>query len=126
MSGATILASMKKLLALALASAFTAASAPAATAMPDYRETSATVAYHDLDLRSSAGVAQLDRRITSVARRLCSPSGPPTLQESRMTADCVERAKVRAAGDVQIALGQAAPQGTEVALVRIVGSTLRP
>jgi UrcA family protein len=117
---------MKKPLALALASAFTAASAPAATAMPDYRETSAVVPYHDLDLSTPEGLAQLDKRITSAARRLCSSSGPPTLQESRMTADCIEGAKARAARDVVIALGQVAPRGTDVALVRIVSSSLRP
>lgn len=117
---------MKKLLVAALAAASTAASAPAATAMPDYRETSAVVPFHDLDVSSPEGAAQLDRRITSAARRLCSPSGPPTLQESRMTADCVEGAKARAAMDVEIALGRAVPQGTEVAQVRIVSSALRP
>ena len=117
---------MKNLLILALASAFPAASAPAAIAMPDYREMSAVVPFHDLDIRSSEGAAQLDRRITSAVRRLCAPSGPPTLQESRMTADCIAAAKARAADDVELALAGAAPRGTEVAQVRIDSSALRP
>ena len=116
---------MKTLLALALASVSMAASAPAATAMPDYRETSAVVPYHDLDLSTPEGRAQLDRRVTTAARRLCSPAGPPTLAESRMTADCMASAKARASSDIRMMLASILPPATEVAQVR-VGRALRP
>jgi UrcA family protein len=116
---------MKKLLILALASVSMAAGAPAAMATQDYREMSAVVPYHDLDLGTAEGVAQLDQRIASAAERLCSASGPPTLRELRMTADCVAAARARAAGDVEIALARVGPGGPEVAQVRIIRS-LRP
>ena len=83
------------------AAAALAAVASISAATPTFAR-SATVAFGDLDLASSAGQARLDTRIRSAVRSVCEASGSNrSLTELRATARCIretsEAARIRVA-----------------------------
>ena len=67
----------------------------------------------DLDLRSPAGVAELDRRIDRAARQVCETNGVKPIREHRIAETCRTAAVAGAVGDREAKL--AAAQTTRLA-----------
>lgn len=68
----------------------------------------AAVRYGDLDLRSAAGVAQLDARIRAAAGRLCLEPGVKSLDAARAGLECRDALVAAAAAQVRRAVAAAA------------------
>ncbi len=74
-----------------------------ATTMPAVAGESRLVRYSDLDLATTAGAEQLDRRINSAARNVCRSGGTARvlgLAENAEIRACVAEAKAKAARQV--------------------------
>ena len=65
------------------------------------------VRYGDLNLRTEAGVTQLQRRINSAARQACGYADSRDLTASHAVARCREEALADAAAKVQLAVANA-------------------
>lgn len=75
---------------------------------------SRTVHVADLDLRSPAGVGELDRRIARAARQVCELNGVRAMWELRRAETCRAEAVAGVVNDREAALGVA--QGTRLAV----------
>lgn len=86
---------MHRARSLLLAIAATSLAATPALATPQGEENSASVTYHDLDLSSAEGQAELDARIERAARQVCGLDERQTGSRirNREARDCVEEAK---------------------------------
>ena len=62
------------------------------------------VRYDDLNLTTSAGRADLERRIAASARRVCGDNGVIVLHERLAFRECVKQAKQQGDQQVQLAL----------------------
>jgi UrcA family protein len=76
--------------------------------------TAVLVPYVDLDLGSTAGRAELDRRILRAARNACEEPRLPSTEQQARIAECTSEAHLRAQHDVEIALAKRS-NGTELA-----------
>ena len=74
------------------------------------------VAYHDLDLRSPAGVKQLDRRIERAVEAVCPDSDATDLARKFAVARCRE-AKLAAVADQRANVLRGARNGADLAAV---------
>ena len=113
---------MEKLLAIALASAVAAASAPAA-AMVEPGQDSAVVHFNDLDLGTAHGAKELDRRISVAAQRICRADDKLTTATASDASECVQTAKSRARAAVQTAAIRFGPQVIRLAQRSAAAST---
>jgi UrcA family protein len=89
------------------------ASLPATTLAAQPVAKSEIVRFHDLDLASPAGVAALERRINSAARRVCSYYDGRGLSRivSKEVSDCLNDALASARKDVALKTGTAIRKG---------------
>lgn len=97
---------------LIIAVAAFALAAPATAAEFD----SVAVKYADLDLRSEAGLAHLNRRLTRAAEQVCGFVGSRALGEIQRVRECREEVLLNAYADVERAL--ASKSGGDVRLAQ--------
>ena len=77
-----------KALALAIAATLAASSSPA---LANPGENRVVVSYHDLDLRSAAGQAALDRRLDVAVRKVCRTPHSRSVRVATKTQDCIAK-----------------------------------
>ena len=90
-----------------------AASLPAATLAAQPVVRSETVRFDDLNLANPAGIATLERRINSAARRVCSyhDGRGPSLIVPKEVSDCLNDALASARQEVALKTGAAIRKG---------------
>ena len=81
-------AALATVTALAVTGATLVATSPVAAADLVVNAPTARVSYADLDLRSGAGVARLERRVAAAATRLCIGIGEETLADQLDGYEC--------------------------------------
>lgn len=99
---------MKPILMLAAAAVSTALVLPTvseAATQSDQAVVSEQVRYGDLDLATSDGQAELQRRIDGSIRRVCADNGALDLRSRLGVRECIKQAKQQSVQQVQLALG---------------------
>jgi len=87
-------------------SALAVASAPA-SASAQQAPRQVTVSYSDLDLASTAGESELNRRVGSAVRRVCASNGTRDLKSRQIAQACAAETLANAQRSVQLAVNSA-------------------
>jgi len=82
----------------------------AATPLPDAAAPSITVSFHDLNLQTKAGRAELDRRLDRAVRAVCPAPGHRELRQAQAAEACRAVAVRSANQQRQVALASAIVQ----------------